>query len=334
MSTAFGTLRQNARSHLPSGKRGRYAPSPSGPLHLGNFRTALLAWMQAKLSGAALTLRIEDLDLPRMRHGSAESLMEELEWLGLTWDEGPNHPGPTGPYYQSERQSIYDSALAYLEAKGMVYRCYCSRKDILEASSAPHGHQGMPLYPGTCRNLTPIQEARILSQKPDRKPAWRIKAPDQIISFHDQLAGTFQQNLAHEVGDFVLKRSDGLFAYQLAVVVDDGLMGITDVVRGADLIDSTPRQIFLFQVLQLPIPDFWHVPLMCDSQGNRLAKRDGSMGLLPLRENGATANSIIGSLAASLGWVPQGSTISPYQLLETFCLSRFQSSLQFCSQVT
>lgn len=312
----------------PAHRRGRYAPSPSGPLHLGNLRTALLAWLQARLSDAVYVLRMEDLDLPRMKPGSAEAMLDNLHWLGLDWDEGPGLGHHDDLYYQSKRTTYYDQALADLEARGLVYRCYCSRKDIQLAASAPHAGQGMPPYPGTCRDLSPAAEAAVKRAKPLRKPAYRFKAPDRTFGFQDRLIGHFEQHLARDVGDFVVKRADGLYAYQLAVVIDDGLMGVTDVLRGRDLLDSTPRQMALFEALGFPIPNFWHVPLVMNDQGKRLAKRDGSTGLDVLRAKGLSSTQIIGLLASSLGWIPPGEAITPQALRDLLTIQSFQKSLQ------
>lgn len=302
--------------------RGRYAPSPTGPLHLGNVRTALLAWLQTRLSGGTFVLRMEDLDRPRTVPGSAEQILDDLRWLGLDWDEGPDVGGPHGPYVQSERDALYAEALLQLEAQGRVFRCWCSRKDIAEASSAPHG--GSPVYPGTCRDLGPDEVAAVQAAKPGKMPAWRYRAEEGEIVVHDLLCGEYRQNLREEVGDFVLRRADGLFAYQLAVVVDDIAMGITDVVRGADLLESTPRQIALFRALGAPLPRFWHVPLMVDAAGARLSKRDGSESLQALRAAGWTPERVVGALATSLGWP----ALSAAELLQHLDLERFRAGLR------
>ena len=274
--------------------RARYAPSPTGPLHLGNVRTALVAWLHARLSGATLILRMEDLDEPRALPGSADSILDDLRWLGLTWDEGPDVGGPCGPYTQSERKALYESALADLQAQGLVYPCRCSRKEILAASSAPHG--ASPVYPGTCR--------RASDRTSDRAPALRLIVAADRVAFEDGLRGEYGQQLDVEVGDFVIKRAEGLFAYQLAVVVDDLLMGITHVVRGEDLLDSTPRQLALLARLRGQAPSYWHVPLLRDAQGHKLSKRDGATGVGALRARGVSGPQLVGALAASLGLWP------------------------------
>lgn len=309
----------------PDGPRGRYAPSPTGPLHLGNVRTALVAWLQCRLVGGTFVLRMEDLDRPRTVEGSAEQILDDLRWLGLDWDEGPDVGGAYGPYTQSERDSIYDQALEELAARDLVFRCWCSRKDIAEAASAPHGKSHV--YPGTCRDLGPDEVAQMELEKPDRVPAWRYRVGARSMAVVDEVLGHYEQDLAVEVGDFVLRRADALFAYQLAVVVDDILMGITDVVRGADLLDSTPRQVLLFEAFGFAPPRFWHVPLMLDEQGNRMSKRDGSESLQALRENGVRAEAVVGRLAASLGLMEGARSVSATELLTELDVDFFAAQL-------
>lgn len=319
-------LAARARELRAQGPRGRYAPSPTGPLHLGNVRTALLAWLQVRLAGGTLLMRIEDLDEPRAVEGSAAQLMDELGWLGLDWDEGPRQGGPVGPYTQSERGAIYEQALARLERQGLVFACYCSRKDIREATSAPH--EGYTVYPGTCRGLDEGGRARVAEEK-GWGPAWRMIAPSRRVALEDRIAGPFAQQLDEEVGDFVIMRRDGLFAYQLAVVVDDALMGVTDVVRGEDLLSSTPRQIAIFEALGWPVPRFWHVPMMTDARGERLSKRDGSRSVAALREEeGLGPADIIGRLAASAGLLERPEPITPAALLERLDEQRLRRALR------
>jgi glutamyl-tRNA synthetase len=297
--------------------RGRYAPSPTGDLHLGNVRTALLAWLFARKAGGAFVLRVEDLDRPRVRPGATERMLEDLHWLGLDWDEGPDCGGPHGPYLQSERQAIYAAALARLRAADLVYPCYCSRAEVARAASAPQGagDEG-PRYPGTCRNLSAAE--RQAREASGRRPCLRFRAPDRRIQFTDLVAGPVAQNVAQAVGDFIVSRSDGIPAYQLAVVVDDGLMQITQVVRGADLLGSTARQIALFEALSSAVPAFGHVPLVVDAAGARLAKRDQSAGVVALRAAGFTAEQVLGALAASCGLCPPGEALSARELLAAF----------------
>lgn len=312
-----------------AGSRGRYAPSPTGALHLGNVRTALLAWLQTRLVGGTFILRMEDLDHPRTRPGSAEQILDDLHWLGLDWDEGPDCGGPLGPYQQSERLPLYAEAMRRLEERGRIFPCYCSRKDIANAASAPQGNENFTLYPGTCRDLSAQEQHVRQAQQPERSPAWRFRVDPLIVSFSDQIAGKQMQDLPLEVGDFVLRRADAVFAYQLAVVVDDWLMGVTEVVRGADLLTSTPRQLALFAALDAGwTPNYWHVPLLHDASGKRLSKRDGSDSLAALRNRGETPDQVVGQLAQSLGLVPPGSRISAQELLQEFTIEQFRDRLK------
>lgn len=305
--------------------RGRYAPSPTGPLHLGNLRTALLAWLHARLTNSAFVLRMEDIDGPRCRPGAAEQILADLRWLGLDWDEGPDIGGPYGPYTQSENTTAYQSALDDLVERHLAYPCWCSRREIAEASSAPHG--ASPVYPGTCRNLSPRERIERQAKQPHRTPSWRFDVTTRARTtwdVQDGLIGRISQHLPTEVGDFVLKRADGLWAYQLAVVVDDIQMHMTDVVRGADLAASAPRQAALFAALGGEIPTFWHVPLMLDVEGNRMSKRDGSESLETLRHT-RTPQEIIGRLASSLGWVEADTALSASDLQKLISLEEFRN---------
>ncbi|HEY0757547.1 MAG TPA: tRNA glutamyl-Q(34) synthetase GluQRS [Ktedonobacteraceae bacterium] len=296
--------------------RGRYAPSPTGALHSGNLRTALLAWLFARAAGGIFVLRIEDLDLPRVQVGASEQMLADLRWLGLDWDEGPDVSGPDAPYIQSERQVIYVEQIQRLDEAGLVYPCYCSRAEIARVASAPHGPEGLR-YPGTCRHLSAAQRRQYEAQ--GRRPSLRLRVPDgRLITFTDLITGQSSQQVQETVGDFILRRSDGIFAYQFAVVVDDGLMRINQVVRGADLLSSTARQILLFEMLGFPLPTFAHVDLWLDSAGQRLSKRMQSAGLAPLRASGTTAEQVVGQLAASYGLVEPGAVISATQLLKQY----------------
>lgn len=296
MSTSWTALLNQRASHR--GRVGRYAPSPTGRLHLGNLRTALLSWLHARVTGSSYILRIEDIDEPRAIPGAAAQLIEDLRWLGLDWDEGPDIGGPSGPYVQSERKAIYQAAFEALASEGLLYPCLCSRRDIQAASSAPHG--ATPIYPGTCRGLTQAQLEQRAAKK-QRAPTWRLAVPEQVYQIEDLCVGHYQQRLDQEVGDFVLKRMDGFFAYQLVVVVDDLLMGVTDVIRGEDLLDSAPRQVLLFERLGGEAPRFGHVPLMHDEQGAKLSKRDGSASLAQLKAEGQTPQQVLGYIVRSLG---------------------------------
>jgi len=298
--------------------RGRYAPSPTGPQHLGNLRTALLAWLQARLAGGTVVLRMEDLDQPRVVPGSAEQICAELRWLGLDWDEGPDVGGPLGFFNDTATTEIYTQAFTRLLEQDLVYPCFCSRKDIQEAASAPHGPDG-PVYPGTCREI-PATDADLLARRKGRDPAWRLRSGDSEIVFDDELLGR-RRISGKDVGDFVLKRRDGLYAYQLAVVVDDALMGITDVLRGADLIDSTPRQLKLYVALGLQPPRFWHVPLLTDDQGRRLAKRDDTVNV---QAGDQTAVEVLTTLLSSLGFAEAETPRAAIQQLDP---QRFRQQL-------
>jgi glutamyl-tRNA synthetase len=302
----------------PTTSRGRYAPSPTGALHLGNLRTALLAWLFARSAGGAFVLRMEDLDRPRTRPGAAARILADLRWLGLDWDEGPDVGGAHGPYVQSQRAALYAAVLGRLRAAGLLYPCYCTRAELSQLASAPQGPVGEPPpYPGTCRHLTTRQ--RRAHEASGRRPALRFRAPGTPIAFADRVAGPQRENVAACVGDFVVRRSDGVIAYQLAVVVDDALMGITQMVRGADLLSSTARQLALFDALGHPRPTaFAHVPLALDDRGDRLAKRDAAAGIAALQARGLSADHVLGALAASCGIWPPATPATPRDLLAAF----------------
>ena len=286
---------------------GRYAPSPSGRMHLGNLLCCLLAWLSAKSRGGQVLLRIEDLDTQRCPRVYADAIMEDLAWLGLTAD------GPEPPVYQSERSEIYQQYYDILARRGLVYPCFCSRSQ-LHAASAPHRSDGQVIYAGTCRNLTPDQIAK---KSRTRAPAWRVQVPDETIAFTDGHIGPYAENLARDCGDFYLRRADGVFAYQLAVVVDDALMGVNEVVRGADLLSSTPRQLWLSRELGLTAPRFYHLPLLLAADGRRLSKRDGDQSLENLRAKYAP-EEIIGKLAFACGLQDAPRPATPAALAESF----------------
>ena len=292
---------------------GRFAPSPSGRIHLGNILCCLLAWLSARQKGGRVLLRIEDLDIARCPRRYADQMVEDLRWLGLTWDVGPGREGGDGPYYQSERTALYQAALEKLEAQGWVYPCFCTRAE-LHAASAPHRSDGQTIYPGTCRSLTALEAAERAKK---RAPALRLRVPEEEIAFLDGHMGPQRQRLDTECGDFLLRRSDGLFAYQLAVVVDDAAMGVTEVVRGADLLDSTPRQLLLYRLLGLRAPKFYHSPLLLAPDGRRLSKRDADAGLDVLRER-AAPEEILGKLAYLAGFNPSAAPKSTWALLADF----------------
>ena len=286
---------------------GRYAPSPSGRMHLGNLMCCLLAWLSAKSKGGQVLLRIEDLDAVRCPRVYADAIMDDLAWLGLAAD------GPTPTVYQSERSEIYQQYYDILLKKGLVYPCFCSRSQ-LHAASAPHRSDGQVVYAGTCRGLSDAEVAR---RSLTRAPAFRVQVPDEEIAFVDGHLGRYAENLARDCGDFYLRRADGVFAYQLAVVVDDALMGVTEVVRGSDLLSSTPRQLWLYRELGLTAPQFYHLPLLLAPDGRRLSKRDGDQSLENLRAR-YTPQEIIGKLAYVCGLQDTPAPASPQELVPGF----------------
>ena len=300
--------------------RGRFAPSPTGDLHLGNARTALLAWLQARSAGGRFVMRVEDLDPGRVRPEYLGGQLRDLRWLGLDWDEGPDVGGPFGPYLQSERQALYAEALERLSARGLLFECFCSRREIAAAASAPHaGDDEGPVYPGTCLRLAPEERER---RRARRRAALRFRVPPGEVGFHDLLQGDLSFRPAEEAGDFVVRRRDGVAAYQLAVVVDDAAMGITHVLRGADLLSSTARQLLLYRALGLEPPRWIHVPLLLGPHGERLAKRHGAVALRELREAGEPPERVVGTLAASCGLAEPGEALHPRELVDRFSLDR------------
>lgn len=267
--------------------RGRLAPSPTGFLHLGHARTFWIAQQRCQKNGGLLVLRNEDLDYARCRPEFVSAMYEDLKWFGLHWDEGPDVSGPFAPYSQSQRS--YESALAILKQRAFVYPCYCSRQDILTALTAPHAQDEEPIYPGTCR---PNPNTPPRSQ-PDRKVSWRFRVPDgEVIRFNDMAQGPQEFVAGRDFGDFVVWRHDNIPSYQLAVTADDAAMGITEVVRGADLLLSTARQLLLFRALAWDPPAYYHCPLMTDHAGRRLAKRHDSLSLRSLRESGTSPETL------------------------------------------
>ena len=267
--------------------RGRLAPSPTGYLHMGHARTFWIAQERARTNGGTLILRNEDLDRARCKPEFVSALFEDLRWFGFQWSEGPDCGGPFAPYHQSERFTHYRAALEKLRARGCIYPCTCSRKDIATAARAPHDTDDEePLYPGTCR-------ASRQSEIANRKFSWRFRVPDgEVISFTDGYFGPKQFTAGKDFGDFVVWRHDDIPAYQLAVVVDDAAMQITEVVRGADLLKSTARQMLLYRALGLTPPAFFHCPLMADDSGVRLAKRHDALSLRSLRNSGSIPETL------------------------------------------
>ena len=282
---------------------GRFAPSPSGRMHLGNLFAGLLAWCSVRAAGGEMVLRMEDLDPQRTNSAFADRIRRDLERFGLDWDrEVP---------CQSTRTAAYDAAFARLDARGLVYPCYCSRSQV-HAASAPHLGQSEFVYAGTCRNLTAEERA---AQK--RLPAWRLRVPDEKWEVCDGLQGRYAELLSRDCGDFVIRRADGVYAYQLAVVVDDADNGVTQVVRGRDLLASTPRQRYLFSLLRHRAPEYYHVPLLLAPDGRRLSKRDGDLDLGALLER-FSPERILGTLAFAAGLLEKNEPISAAELATVF----------------
>ena len=282
---------------------GRFAPTPSGRMHLGNVFAALIAWLSVRSRDGSLVLRMEDLDTQRTSSDFAQTLREDLLWLGLTWDE------ETQP--QSQRSDVYQEYFDRLESMGLLYPCYCTRSQ-LHSVNAPHLADGTYVYPGTCRDLTDEQK-----QAFSRLPAWRVKVPDKIWQVEDLLQGTYRENLATDCGDFVVRRADGVYVYQLAVTVDDALAGVTEVVRGVDLLSSSPRQMYLQSLFGFPHPTYGHVPLLMAPDGRRLSKRDRDLDLGILRQR-MKPEELIGSLACTAGLLDKPQAISARELAGEF----------------
>lgn len=294
---------------------GRFAPSPTGRMHLGNIFTALLSWLSVKQSGGKWILRIEDLDPQRSKLDHARMIEDDLLWLGLDWDEGGlDDRGTNGPYRQSLRSDIYEHYLELLRQTGLTYPCTCTRADIM-ATQAPHQSDGRIIYQGTCRPAGfPTAQPLPLH---DRPSATRLFVPDETITFTDRIFGTQSSNLAYDCGDFVIRRADGAWAYQLAVVVDDALMGVTEVVRGCDLLLSTAQQLYLYRLLGFEPPRHIHLPLLCNAAPRRLSKRDQSLSMAELRLR-YTPTEIIGQIACLAGLTPTPHPCTPADLISTF----------------
>ena len=282
---------------------GRFAPTPSGRMHLGNVFAALLAWLAVRKEGGTMLLRMEDLDTQRTNSQRAQLLREDLAWLGLDYDR------ETTP--QSQRGAVYQQYFDRLREKDLLYPCYCTRAQ-LHSVNAPHLSDGTYVYPGTCRDLTVEQQAAF-----DRAPSWRLRVPDRQWEVYDRIQGLYRENLAADCGDFVVRRADGAWVYQLAVTVDDGESGVTQVVRGMDLLSSAPRQMYLQELLGFAHPEYAHVPLLVAPDGRRLSKRDRDLDLGVLRQR-VTAEQIMGALACSAGLIPTPQPVSAQELIGEF----------------
>ena len=296
---------------------GRMAPSPTGRMHPGNVLSFLLAWLSVRSQKGRMILRLEDLDPQRSRLEYCRQLEDDLRWLGLDWEEGGLEDRPD--YRQSNCGALYRQALEILEEKGLLYPCFCSR-DELHAASAPHRSDGTVLYPGSCRGLSAEERRQRMAL---RSPSLRIRVPEETIEFTDRHYGLYRENLAEECGDFILRRSDGVCAYQLAVVVDDERMGVTEIVRGCDLLDSTPRQIWLRQQLNYSQPEYAHVPLLVAADGRRLSKRDRDMDLGRLRSL-YRPEELLGSLACAAGLLDRYEPVSAKELIPLFAWEKIK----------
>ena len=297
---------------------GRFAPTPSGRMHLGNVFAALLSWLSPKSRGGSWILRMEDLDTQRTKEEYAQLLREDLRWLGLTWDE------ETVP--QSQRSRVYDRYFEALGEKGLLYPCYCTRSQLHNVN-APHLSDGTYVYAGTCRNLTGAQRA---AQK--RLPSWRVMVPDAEYAFTDLVQGPQTENLAARCGDFVVRRADGVYVYQLAVTVDDGEAGVTEVVRGWDLMGSAPRQMYLMDLFGFPHPEYAHIPMLMAPDGRRLSKRDMDLDLGAIRSR-MQPQQLIGILAASAGLLPKPEPISAKELAAIFSWDKIEGKEIVVSEI-
>lgn len=295
---------------------GRFAPSPSGRMHLGNVFTAVLSWLSVKSRGGRWILRIEDLDPMRSKREFSEQIEEDLNWLGLDWDEGGlDGCGERGPYCQSMRGNFYESALQTLDDKGLTYPCRCTRGELM-ATNAPHLSDGRKVYGGTCRPARlGGQNADVTDGRPVR--ATRLYVPDECVTFEDGVFGAVTVDLGREIGDFVVRRGDGAWAYQLAVVVDDAMMGVTEVMRGCDLLQSAAQQIYINSLLGYEAPRYVHLPLICNSEGQRLSKRDCSLNMEALRQD-CSAEEILGRIGYMAGIIERPERVTLQQLIEIY----------------
>lgn len=296
--------------------RGRYAPSPTGPLHLGNARTALVAWWRARTTGSGFVMRVEDLDEARSREEHAHGNLAELRWLGLDWDEGPDVGGPHAPYRQSDRHDRYEAALSRLAGSSRLFECFLSRSDLRELASAPHGRG--PVY--GARERAENERVKAAKRAEGKQPALRFRTEPGRVAFTDLLHGAQEADAEADVGDVVVRRADRVWSYHLAVVVDDLAMAIEEVVRGDDLLDATATQVSLARALGAEPPTYVHAPLLCDTDGERMAKRKGSLTLASLRDRGVRPERVVGVLAHSLGILPDRIEATAGELTDRFSL--------------
>lgn len=301
--------------------RGRFAPTPSGELHIGNALTALLAWWQIRQKNGDFILRMEDLDTARCKPEYAEQMIEDLHWLGIDWEEGPEEGGSYGPYFQSKRGDLYKSMLERLKRKDRIYPCFCSRRELRGIANAPHGKR--PVYPGICRGLSAEQQA---AKRKAKDPSFRFHIPEEAVHFKDGVLGS-KHFPAEFSGDFVVKRADGVISYQLAVVADDASMKITHVLRGADLLESTQRQIYLYETLGYDVPQFSHVPLLYGPDGKRLSKRHGSaITLSSIRKSGSKPENLVGRIACLAGLLERPEPVKASEFIKEFRMDRVSKS--------
>ena len=297
---------------------GRFAPTPSGRMHLGNVFAAMIAWLSVKSRGGHLVLRMEDLDTLRTSEEFAETLRQDLRWLGLHWDE------ETPP--QSRRSQVYDGYFEKLRDMQLLYPCYCSRAQLHNVN-APHLSDGTYVYAGTCRDLTDAQRDAM-----NRQPSWRVKVPDRVWTVNDLAQGQLRQNLITDCGDFVVRRADGVYVYQLAVVVDDGEAGVTEVVRGMDLLGSAPRQMYLQELFGFSHPAYGHVPMLLAPDGRRLSKRDRDLDLGELRKR-VTAEQLLGKLAHSAGIIDRSEALSARELAAEFSWEKLRGDAVYLDSI-
>ena len=297
---------------------GRFAPTPSGRMHLGNVFAAMIAWLSVKSRGGHLVLRMEDLDTQRTSGEFAETLRQDLRWLGLHWD------AETPP--QSQRSAVYDTYFEKLREQALLYPCYCSRAQLHNVN-APHLSDGTYVYAGTCRDLTEDQRAAM-----DRKPAWRVKVPDKVWTVNDLVQGILRQNLVTDCGDFVVRRADGVYVYQLAVVVDDAEAGVTEVVRGMDLLGSAPRQMYLQELFGFSHPQYGHVPMLLAPDGRRLSKRDRDLDLSQLRQR-VKPEQLLGTLAHSAGLIDRQEALSARELAAEFSWDKLKGDAIYLDSI-
>ena len=298
-------------NHTPVG---RFAPTPSGRMHLGNIFAALIAWLSIRSKNGYFLLRMEDLDTQRTNSEFADILRDDLIWLGLNWDE--ETPA------QSTRSAVYDRYFAILKEKELLFPCYCTRSQ-LHSVNAPHASDGTYVYPGTCRDLTPAQKATF-----DRAPSWRVRVPNRDYEINDLCQGVYKENLLTDCGDFVVRRADGIYVYQLAVTVDDGEAGVTEVVRGQDLLSSAPRQMYLQELFGFTQPTYGHVPMLLAPDGRRLSKRDKDLDLGYIRMH-LTPETLIGTLAYCAGLIDKETPISAEELAKEFSWNKLQGDAIF-----